>query len=169
MATEDELKIAALEAAARIHHGTAQGHATLQSAQAFFQWLLRPHPVSMTVTVGPPVEQGSTPPSMEGRAVAVSLTDTQQVVLTLAETDSKGQPVTGDTVTWTVDNPSVVSLTPNGYECTVAATGVGTATVTVTDGALTATEAFTVTAAAPAVLTLTAGTPTDQPAPAPAA
>ena len=169
MATEDELKVAALEAAARIHHGTAQDHATLSAAQKFFQWLVKPHPVSMTITVGPPVEQGSTSPSMEGSAVAVTLTDTQQVNLTLAEADSKGQPVTGDAVVWSVDNTSVLTLTPNGYTCLVEAAAVGTATVTVTDGALTATEAFTVTAGAASALTLTADTPVEQPAAAPAA
>lgn len=169
MATEDELKVAALEAAARIFHGTAQRHATLESAQSFFEWLIKPHPVSMTIIVGPPSEQGSTPPSMEGRAVAVTLTDSQQVTLTLGETDSKGQPVTGDSVVWTVDNASVVTLTPNGYECLVEAGTVGTATVTVTDGSLTATEAFVVTAGAASALTLTASDPVEQTPAAPAA
>lgn len=169
MATEDDLKVAALEAAARIFHGTAQRHATLESAQAFFQWLIKTHPVSMTITVGPPSEQGSpASPSMEGSAVAVTLTDTQQVTLTLGEKDSKGQDVTGDAVVWSVDNTSAVTLTPNGYTCVVAAGTPGTATVTVTDGTLTATEAFVVTSGAASALTLTADTPVEQPA-APAA
>jgi hypothetical protein len=98
------------------------------------------------------------------------MTDIQQVDLTVEAVDSKGQPVT-DTFTWTVDNGTVVSLTPSAdtTQCECVAGVPGTANVTVSDGSnppLTATETITVTSSAAASLQVTAGTPEAQPAPA---
>jgi hypothetical protein len=102
---------------------------------------------------------------------AVSMTDIQQVTLTVMAEDSKGQPVADAGLTWSVDNGDVVSLQPSadGTSCLCVAGIPGTANVTVSDGSsppLTASEALTVTSSAATQLVVTAGTPEAQPAPA---
>lgn len=169
MAEDADLRMAALHAAARIYQGTAQHHATQEAAIGFYQWLAQgPAPVRMTITVGTPTLQGTgtTPP--EGSSM--QLHDNEQVTYTLSETDAKGNPVTGDTITWTVDNPAVVTLTPSadGYSCLVVAGTLGSAVVTVTDGTLSATEAVDVIAGPVAAISVAAGAVETQPAPAPA-
>ena len=104
----------------------------------------------------------------------MQLTDLQQVTITVAEQDSKGQPVS-DTLTWSVDNPGVIAITPSAdsQSCLCAAGTDGTATVTVTDSSvtppLTGTEAFTVVSSGATSLVISEGTPEAQPPAAPPA
>jgi hypothetical protein len=99
---------------------------------------------------------------------AVSLTDIQQVTLSVLAEDTKGQPVS-DTFTWAVDNGDVIALTPSAdtMSCLCVAGIPGTANVSVSDGStppLTASESFTVTSSAATQLVVSAGTPEAQPA-----
>jgi hypothetical protein len=145
-------------------------------AQMYYRWL--EGPAVLILTAGPLTFDQAAPegPGMPTimKGSAVQLTDTQQVTLSVAEADSKGQPVTGDTLAWTVDNPGVVAITPSadGYSCLCVAGTDGTATVTVTDSSVTpplaGSEAFTVVSGVAASLVLNAGTPEAQPPAAPA-
>jgi hypothetical protein len=146
-------------------------------AEVYYRWL--DGPVSLALTHDPVTynqadpDGPGTPTVMKGNAV--QLTDTQQVTLSVAETDPKGQPVTGDNLAWTVDNPDVIAITPSadGYSCLCVAGTVGTATVTVTDSTanppLTGTDALTVVSSAATSLTIGEGTAEEQPPPAPPA
>ncbi len=107
--------------------------------------------------------------------MAFTLTDSQQVPVSVAITDKKGNPAKVDGVpVWQVDNPNVLALTPaaDGMSCLVAAVGpLGTAKVSMTaDADLGAgiTEIIgvldiEVTGGTATTVVLTPGTPTDQP------
>lgn len=103
---------------------------------------------------------------------AMQLTDLQQVTLSVAEVDSKGQPASGQ-LAWTVDNSAVISLVPSAdtQSCLCVAGTDGTAVVTVTDNSvtppLTASDTITVVSSAATSLVISEGTPEDQPPAAP--
>lgn len=68
--------------------------------------------------------------------MSFALQDNQQVDLSVVTEDAAGNPSTdAGTLTWSVDDASILSLSATtGTSVTVAATGkIGTATVTVTD------------------------------------
>ena len=98
----------------------------------------------------------------------MQLTDLQQVTLSVAEQDSKAQPVS-DTLAWSVDNPRVIALVPSAdtQSCLCVAGVDGTAVVTVTDNSvtppLTASDTLTVVSSAATSLVISEGTPEDQP------
>jgi hypothetical protein len=141
-------------------------------ATMFYRWL--EGPVVLFVTVDPETfsqaapEGPGTPTVRKGNTV--QLTDIQQVTLTVAEQDSKGQPAS-DQLAWAVDNPAVVAITPSAdtMSCLCVAGTDGTATVTVTDNSvnppLTATDTITVVSSAATSLVIGEGTPENQPAP----
>lgn len=136
-------------------------------------------PISMYLSVSPQTfdqadpDGPGVPTVMKG--TIVQLTDRQGVILTPSEVDSEGQAVTGDNFTYTVDDPTVITLTPSadGSSVTAAATlftdqvngKLGSATVTGTDSTvdppIVATFAFNVVASAPVSATLNAGEPFD--------
>jgi len=105
------------------------------------------------------------------------MTYSQQVTLSVAFTDKKGNPAAVDGVPeWSTDNPTVLALTPaaDGLSCLVKAAGpLGTAKVTlkadadlgagVTD--IVGTFDVEITAGVATTVTITAGTPEEQPAP----
>lgn len=107
--------------------------------------------------------------------MAFAMTVTQQVDVTIAITDKKGNPAAVDGVPeWATDNSDVVSLTPSpdGMTCTVVAVGmIGTANVQVSADAdlgsgttpVIGTLEVGVTAGTASVISLTPGTPTEQP------
>lgn len=141
------------------------------AATVFYRWLEGPAILTLahdstTYTQAAPDGPGM-PTITKGNTV--QLTDLQQVTLTVAEQDSKGQPVTGDTLTWSVDNTAVITITPSadGLSCLCVAGTDGIATITVTDAtttpALTATDALTVVSSAATGLVITEGTAEDQP------
>jgi hypothetical protein len=149
----------------------AQAGDVTATAAVFYSWLEGPavmvlSPARLTYQQASPDGPG-TPTVMKGSAV--QLTDTQQVTLSVAEVDSKGQPVTGDALAWSVDNPAVVAITPSAdtYSCACAAGTDGTATVTVADNSvtppLTATDVITVVSSAVTGLVISEGTAEDQP------
>lgn len=141
------------------------------AATVFYRWLEGPAIMvlthdSLTFSQAAPDGPG-TPTVMKGNTV--QLTDLQQVTLSVAEQDSKGQPVTGDALTWAVDNTAVATITPSadGLSCLVVAGTDGIATVTVTDATvtppLTASDAITVVSSAATSLVISEGTPEAQP------
>lgn len=147
------------------------------TANVFYGWL--EGPAVMVLAADSLTYQQASPEGPGAQTVKrgnqVQLTDTQQVTLSVAEVDSKDQPVTGDNLAWTVDNTAAVTLTPSadGYSCLVVAQADGTATVTVADNsvtpALTATDVITVVSSAATGLVVSEGTAEDQPPAAPAA
>jgi hypothetical protein len=107
--------------------------------------------------------------------MAFEITDTQQVVLSIEPLDSKGNPAPVEFITWGVDNPNVIALTPaaDGKSCLIAATGpLGTAMVSVKADAdldpnvtsdIVGTFEVQVTGGKATTIKITAGTPTEQP------
>ena len=105
-----------------------------------------------------------------------SMTDTQQVTMSIAYTDKRGNP-TGPppgatTPSWLIDNAALASLTPatDGMSCVVASLGplgTGTVSVKVADGSgnplASGSITLTVVGGAPTNVTVTPGTPTEQP------
>lgn len=181
-ATALQLAVTAMTGDGRLPAGTAGDPARIAgdittAADIFYRWLEGPAILvltcdSVTYQQASPAGPG-TPTTKKGNTV--QLTDMQQVTLSVAEQDSKGQAVTGDSLTWTVDNPQVITLTPSAdtYSCVCVAQTDGTATVTVTDDSvtppLTATDVITVVSSAATGLVISEGTPEDQPASAPPA
>lgn len=164
--TREWLRAEALRSAAQLLEGTGATAADVTSlAASLYAWLAESR---LTLRVNSITYRQGTPPVPQPTIFlpggTVQLTDIQQVPLSVEPEDSKGQP-TSDTLTWTVDNPDVLSLQPS--DDTLSALAVagnpGTATVTVTDGALSATDAFVVTASATTQLVITEGAPEDQP------
>lgn len=152
---EGELRIAALQAASALHNKRGGcAHEVLESAQEFYAWVSQRTPVRLTMSAGP-----ATPQTGATEGDHVQIHDDEQFTLTLAETDSKGQPVTTDTITWSVADESVATLqvSDDTYSATVVAGNPGSTVVTVTDGTLTATEAVDVVAGAAALITLSEG------------
>jgi hypothetical protein len=141
-------------------------------AYGTFLGLLTARPAG--IIVGDPViaEQATpartTPLTRKGPGMAVTITDTQQATYPAAsETDSKGFPVTGDTITIAEDSGgTVVAMTQNADgSVTFTAVAPGAAQVSWTDGTLSFADTINVTAGAAAVLVI--GTPevADQPPP----
>ena len=97
------------------------------------------------------------------------ITDLQEYTVSVAEVDSKNQPVTGDNLSWAIDNGAVASVTPSadGYSAVIAGIADGTATYTVTDNTvtppLTGSGTVTVVSSAATSLVVTEGAPVDQP------
>ena len=145
------------------------------AATVFYQWLEGPAVLFLTVdptTFDQAAPEGPGQPTVR-KGMIVQLTDLQQVSLSVAEQDSKGQPV-ADSLVWSVDNGDVISLVPSAdtQSCLCVAGVDGTATVTVTDNSvnppLTASDSITVVSSAATSLVISEGTPEDQP-PAPPA
>jgi hypothetical protein len=134
----------------------------ITAAEEIYNWLTRNRRASsITISVGTITEQTG------DKTVAVTLSDTQQVVLTAEAKDAAGLAVV-EPQTWTVDNTAVVTLavSEDTQTVTVAATKpptLGEATVTLTDGVRTATTVITVVAGVPQTLAIVEGTPTEIP------
>lgn len=171
---------AAMVAAAQFWASSAHVGAdkVLDTAASWASWVLAPA-TQLVITAAPVTfdqhDPGKNNPTISVPApggagtMAVTLTDTQQVSLSVKPEDSKGAPTTGDTVTWTADDSgAVVTLQPSadGLSCVVVAVAPGTANVTATDGTLTGTDAITVDPGATSQLVLSEGPVTDQAPPA---
>lgn len=154
-----------------------QGGDVTSVATLYYRWLEGPAVMFLTVdptTFDQAAPDGPGTPTIR-KGTSVQLNDLQQVTLSVAEQDSKGQPVS-DQLAWSVDNGSVIALTPSAdtQSCLCVAGTDGTATVTVTDNSvtppLTATDTITVVSSAATSLVISEGTPEAQPpAPAPGA
>ncbi len=144
--------------------------------------------VRLVPVLGPITErQGPTVPTPAHKGhyhrgellMAFSMTDSQQVDVTIKPVDKKGQPAPLDGVPeWSTDNTDVLSLKPSadGLTCTVIAVGPLTAPdtparVTVKADAdmgsgttpIIGTLDITITGGAATTITLTPGTPSEQP------
>jgi hypothetical protein len=150
----------------------AQAGDVTYAAQIFYMWLEGPAFLILTISEltfpqdapdGPGV-----PTVMKGNAMA-QITDLQQFTATVGEADSKNQPVTSDSLAWTIDQPAVASVTPSadGYSAVIAGVSDGTATYTVTDNTvtppLTGSGTVTVVSSAATSLVVSEGAPEDQP------
>lgn len=110
------------------------------------------------------------------RVWRLQMLDSQQVTASLQAVDAKGQPVPNPTFdnppAWTVDQPTVMAITPSadGLSCLCVAGIPGTATLTVAasvGGApFTGTLPVQVTPGAAAAISIGLGTPVAQPTPA---
>jgi hypothetical protein len=152
----------------------AQAGDVTTTANVFYRWLEGPAVMvlaSDSLTYQQAAPDGPGMPTLR-KGSTVQLTDLQQVTISVAEFDSKGQPA-ADALTWSVDNTAVVSLVPSAdtQSCLCVAGTDGTATVTVTDGSvtppLTATDVLTVVSSVATSLVISEGTPEDQPPAAP--
>ncbi len=103
-----------------------------------------------------------------------SMSDSQQDTLTITATDKKGNPATlpAGSITWAVDQVSLIALTPaaDGLSCLAVAVGpLGTATISVKvsapDGTTLAAGSIdcNITGGAATNIVVTAGTPQEQP------
>lgn len=145
-------------------------------ADIYYRWLEGPAVLFLTVdptTFDQAAPEGPGTPTIR-KGMIVQLNDLQQVTLSVAEQDSKGQPV-ADSLVWSVDAGDVISLVPSAdtQSCLCVAGIDGTAVVTVTDNSvtppLTASDTITVVSSAATSLVISEGTPEDQPpAPPPA-
>jgi hypothetical protein len=156
-------------------HLLACAELVVQAAEVFYGWMAGPASLIVTFATATyrqgPAPGPGTPTIMKGPNMA-QLTDTEQVTLSVAEADSKGNPVTGDSLTWVSDAPAVVALTPSadGYSALAVAAAVGTANITVTDSSVTPPLVSTpvqivVVGGTATTLTVNVGTPEPQPAP----
>ena len=142
----------------------------LAYATAFLGWVsgarLLVHADALTY------QQGNPSISQATRYVGgkVQLADSQQVTISVDPVDSKGFDVTGDTITYTSADPTIIAVQPasDGLSVLCVAGNPGSTTVTISDGTITGTEAFDVTTGPVASFKITEGTPVDQP-PAPPA
>ena len=144
-------------------------------ATIYYRWLEGPAFLFLTTdptTFDQAAPEGPGTPTVK-KGTAVQLTDLQQVTLSVAEVDAKGQPVS-DALVWSVDNPDVVAISPSAdtQSCLCVAGVDGTATVTVADNSvnppLTGSDVITVVSSAATALVINEGAPEDQP-PAPPA
>lgn len=166
-------RAAALEAAAALPWPQTSSRQlashVLAVAEVFDAWLaVKPPVASFTITADTPVPR----PTLEGPGMSLTFPDTQETTLHVsAITDAEGVAVT-DTFTWSVDNTSVLTLTPSAdtLSCVAVpgtAQGAATVTVTASDG-VARTFAVDVTAGPTAAFEITADTPVNRPV-APAA
>jgi hypothetical protein len=130
---------------------------------------------SAPAAVAPTPQYRAARPILGRTLVAFQLTDSQQVLLSVAFTDKKGNPAPVDGApTWLVDNPNVLALQPaaDGMSCLVLAVGpLGSARVSLTAdadmGAGTVDVAgvfdVDVIAGAASVAVISAGAPSEQP------
>jgi hypothetical protein len=108
--------------------------------------------------------------------MAFTMTDSQQVTLTVSFTDRKGNPTSppagAQPPQWLVDNPNIITLTPStdGTSCVAASVGpLGAATISVkvsdAQGNPLASGSIDVTivSGAPTQVAITPGTPSEQP------
>jgi hypothetical protein len=141
-------------------------------AGIYYNWLEGPTFLILTIselTFNQDAPDGpGVPTVMKGNAMA-QITDLQQYTASVGEADSKNQPVTGDNLAWSVDQPAIATVTPSadGYSAVIAGVSDGTATYTVTDNTvtppLTGSGTVTVVSSAATSLVITEGAPEDQP------
>lgn len=96
--------------------------------------------------------------------MAVTMQDNEFVTLTVDPTDVEGNPTADTGLTWSADQPSLVTLVPSadGTEVNVgAAGGLGTVNITVTDasGIASPADPITIISGPATALGITAGTP----------
>ena len=138
----------------------------------YYRWLEGPAFLILTIselTFPQDAPDGPGVPTTVKGPLMAQITDLQQFTATVGEVDSKNQPVTTDSLAWTIDQPAVASVTPSadGYSAVIAGLSDGTATYTVTDNTvtppLTGSGTVTVVSSAATSLVVSEGAPEDQP------
>jgi|GEM_PF-462893 len=114
--------------------------AVLASCSKVKQVVNPPNPVATSISISP-----STPPSLDAIGATIQLT--------ASVLDQSGNPLAGNTVTWSSDNAAVATIDAAGL---VTAVANGTATMTAQSGNLSATAPITVAQVA-AMIAKTAG------------
>lgn len=141
-------------------------------AQIYYRWLEGPAFLLLTIdtlTFDQDAPDGPGVPTIVKGPLMAQITDLQQFTASVGEVDSRNQPVTGDNLTWVIDQPAVASITPSadGYSAVIAGVSDGTATYTVTDNTvtppLTGSGTVTVVSSAATSLVISEGAPEDQP------
>jgi len=149
--------------------GTSRDEAVtgvLQTADRFYQWLVKP--VHLKITVGEIVNQETGKPSEEQHSggSTVQLHDDEKVNLTVEAQDAKGADVLGETLVWSILDESVATLqvADDSMSCEVVAGTPGSTTGTVSDDAagVSATFAVDVVPGGVALISITEGTPEKQ-------
>lgn len=136
-------------------------NAVRDTASDLFAWLAGP--THLTLRPGPITVQSTGQPSGTPTTAGdkVQIRDNEEFDLAVTPEDAKNQPVLGETLTWTVDNPDVVSLVVSAdtQTCTVVAGLPGSAVITMTDEAagVSATEAVDVVAGQVALIQINEG------------
>ena len=165
----EALRLAVQLFAARPQDNYDEGRAVVYAAGEFTAWLTDP---AVTLTVGDPAVAEEANPAVHlplnrtGADMAVSLTDTQQATYPApSETDSKGFPVSGDTITIAEDSAgAIVAMTENPDGSVVfAAVAPGSAQVSWTDGTLSFADTINVTTGTVANLVVGAPVIADEP------
>ena len=153
----------------------SQGADVTAVADIYYRWLEGPAFLILTIselTFPQDAPDGPGVPTVMKRNAMAQINDLQQFTASVGEVDSKSQPVTGDSLSWTIDNSAVATVTPSadGYSAVIAGQSDGTATYTVTDSTvtppLTGSGTVTVVSSAATSLVVSEGAPEDQP-PAP--
>jgi hypothetical protein len=150
----------------RFEVGKVPSQQVIAAAEKFFEFLYRPAAiVRIGLRAGKISKQGSIDPLPHNKKDGtMQLHDDEQVDYTVAATDAKGQPVTGEQIQFSVDNPDVLGLqvSADGATATIVAGTEGSGVLTATVGSLTATEAIDVIAGDATAVTLVAGEVTKQ-------
>ena len=142
------------------------------AADLYYRWLEGPAFLLLTIselTFPQDAPDGPGVPTVTKGPNMAQITDLQQFTASVAEVDSRNQPVTGDNLTWAIDDPSVASVTPSadGYSAVIAGLADGTANYTVNDNTvnppLTGGGQVTVVSSAATSLVVNEGAPEDQP------
>lgn len=149
---------------------TKATEALLASATELFRWLTGP--VRFLFIIGPVCRQSDG--SVTGRTIGgfpMQLHDDEQITLSVAVTDAKGQPIADDptidtdNVSWVFDNDQVATLqvSADGRSALVVAGLPGSGTGTVSLGELSATFAVDVVVGDAALVSISEGQPEKQP------
>jgi hypothetical protein len=159
------LRAIALENAVAVVGSVASSVA--DTARQFYLFLVETAtptpPFHLTGTAGPVKTQ----PVTKEPDLSMQLVDNQYFVLTIAEADSKGVPVTTDTLTWTPTDPTIVTVdhtvSPSSYVAAIVAGVPGQTDVVVTDGTVSFTEHVTVVPGGVATMSAAEGPALTQP------
>lgn len=170
MDDETALRVVALQAATEGASLGCRQDDVLDRAQAYFDWLTRRTPATISLTVGEVEKQ----PQQEEQN-PMQIHDDEQFSVTLEVKDAKGFDIQGDQITVTVDNTDVVSAEAQADgSYNIVAGNPGSAVVTFNAGTddngnpVVVTEAVDVVPGNVATVQITEGTPTKQAAAAPA-
>jgi hypothetical protein len=109
-------------------------------------------PLGTTGSTAPPTGASHTPTQISVSPAAVTVRVGGKATMAAAVTDAGGQPVTGQTVTWSTANATVATVSAAGI---IAGMTTGSATVSATVNGLTAATVVNVVTAATATATLT--------------
>lgn len=163
----NEIGRAAAVIAAAVNAGPGAPVAEVQALAAQFGALIEGR--RLTVTTGAlTYKQASADPPRPTPITAggtVQIKDSEQFSISVEVDDAKGFVVSGDQITYSASDDTVVSLQPSadGLSCLIVGGAPGSTVVTVSDGTISATEAVDVVAGDAATFKITEGAAEPQP------